>query len=57
MSIPCAGTYRLRNVKYPNQLFDLQGGSAAAGTPVIGYENSYSSQNMLVGDDSLTQRL
>ncbi|OAX33718.1 hypothetical protein K503DRAFT_804157 [Rhizopogon vinicolor AM-OR11-026] len=62
MSIPCAGTYRLRSVKYPNQLFDLQGGSATAGTPIIGYGNNHESQNMLwtmqvVDMDSKTVRL
>ncbi|KAJ8586156.1 hypothetical protein M405DRAFT_864811 [Rhizopogon salebrosus TDB-379] len=47
MSMPLPGTYRLRNVKYPNQLFDLSGGSANAGTPVVGYANNSNSQNML----------
>ncbi|KAJ8586158.1 hypothetical protein M405DRAFT_373410 [Rhizopogon salebrosus TDB-379] len=47
MSIPLPGTYRIRNLKFPNQMFDLQGGSAVAGTPVIGYSNNTGSQNML----------
>jgi hypothetical protein len=55
MSIPHSGTYRIRNVKYPNQMFDLNGGSASAGTPVIGYANNTKSQNMLVSVDSLAQ--
>jgi hypothetical protein len=53
MSMPLPGTYRLRNVKYPNQLFDLSGGSANAGTPVVGYANNSNSQNMLVSVDSI----
>ena len=57
MSIPLPGTYRLRNVHYPNQMFDLEGGSANDGTPVIGYANNNNTQNMLVSVDSLTQRL
>jgi len=47
MSIPLPGTYRLRSVAFPNQLFDLNGGSADVGTPVIGQANNYDSQNML----------
>jgi len=47
MSIPNSGTYRLRNVKYPNQMFDLRGGSANDGTPIVGYTNNNNSQNML----------
>ncbi|OJA21360.1 hypothetical protein AZE42_10023 [Rhizopogon vesiculosus] len=52
MSIPLSGTYRLRSVKFPNQLFDLQGGTTTIGTPVIGYANNSNSQNMLVVDPS-----
>ena len=44
---------RVPNVKYPNQLFDLNGGSATAGTPVVGYTNNSNSQNMLVSVNSL----
>ncbi|OJA10195.1 hypothetical protein AZE42_12382 [Rhizopogon vesiculosus] len=47
MSIPFTGTYRLRSVKFPNQLLDLHSGSAAPGTPVTGYMNNYFNQNML----------
>ncbi|OJA18146.1 hypothetical protein AZE42_13724 [Rhizopogon vesiculosus] len=46
-SIPPPGTYRLRNVKYPNQLFDLNGGSATDGTQVIGFANNSNTKNML----------
>ena len=54
MSIPLPGTYKLRNVKYPNQLFDLCGGHVNPGTPVFGYANNNDSQNMLVSVVSLT---
>ncbi|KAJ8586154.1 hypothetical protein M405DRAFT_935566 [Rhizopogon salebrosus TDB-379] len=47
MSIPLPGTYRIRSVKFPNQLFDLQGGSGTPGTPVVGFGNNTGSQNML----------
>ncbi|OAX37100.1 hypothetical protein K503DRAFT_801499 [Rhizopogon vinicolor AM-OR11-026] len=47
MSIPLPGTYRLRSVKFPNQLFDLSGGGINPGTPVVGYANNSGSQNML----------
>ncbi|KAJ8586174.1 hypothetical protein M405DRAFT_909552 [Rhizopogon salebrosus TDB-379] len=47
MSIPLPGTYRIRSVKFPNQLFDLQGGNVKAHTPVIGYANNSDSKNML----------
>jgi len=57
MSIPLPGTYRIRSVQYPNQMFDLSGGSVNAGTPVIGHINNTNSQNMLVSVDSLTRRL
>ncbi|OAX37650.1 hypothetical protein K503DRAFT_783463 [Rhizopogon vinicolor AM-OR11-026] len=52
MSIPLPGTHKLRSVKFPNQLFDLQGGTATIGTPVIGYANNSNNQNMLVVDPS-----
>jgi hypothetical protein len=54
MSIPLPGTYRLRSVKYPNQLFDLSGGNVNPGTPVVGYANNNGSQNMLVSVVFLT---
>jgi hypothetical protein len=56
MSIPLPGTYRIRSVKFPNQLFDLQGGNVKARTPVIGYANNSDSKNMLVSVDFLSQK-
>ncbi|KAG1743806.1 hypothetical protein EDB19DRAFT_1697050 [Suillus lakei] len=41
MSIPLPGTYKLVNANFKsNQLFDLQGGGVAAGTPIIGRGNA-----------------
>jgi hypothetical protein len=57
MSIPLPGTYRIRSVKFPNQLFDLQGGNVKAHTPVIGYANNSDSKNMLISVDFLSQKL
>jgi hypothetical protein len=55
MSIPLPGTYRIRNVAFPNQMFDLIGGGIDADTPVAGHNNNYASQNMLVSVDSDSQ--
>ncbi|KAG1743805.1 hypothetical protein EDB19DRAFT_540589 [Suillus lakei] len=41
MSIPLPGTYKLVNANFKsNQLFGLQGGGVAAGTPIIGRGNA-----------------
>ncbi|OAX37095.1 hypothetical protein K503DRAFT_857563 [Rhizopogon vinicolor AM-OR11-026] len=44
MSIPLPGTYRLRNVRFPNQLLDLRGGGIQPSTPVCGVTASQSVQ-------------
>ncbi|KAG2126255.1 uncharacterized protein EDB93DRAFT_1109742 [Suillus bovinus] len=38
-----SGTRVIFNVKYPNQVIDLQNGGSADGTPIIGYQ--FDSQN------------
>ncbi|KAG1743802.1 hypothetical protein EDB19DRAFT_1906898 [Suillus lakei] len=41
MSIPLPGTYKIASANFKsNQLFDLQSGGVAAGTPIIGRGNA-----------------
>ncbi|OAX32419.1 hypothetical protein K503DRAFT_608329 [Rhizopogon vinicolor AM-OR11-026] len=47
MPIPIPGTYRIRSLMFPNQMFDLIGGGVAPNTPVAGHHNNNDSQNML----------
>ncbi|KAG0701749.1 hypothetical protein DFH29DRAFT_543192 [Suillus ampliporus] len=39
MSIPPPGTYKIRNIQHPTQLFNLHDGKSDEGTPIIGFSN------------------
>ncbi|KAG0701506.1 hypothetical protein DFH29DRAFT_875830 [Suillus ampliporus] len=38
-SIPPPGTYKIRSIQHPTQLFDLHDGKSAEGTPIIDFSN------------------